>query len=122
MKKGVKKGKASGSAYAAQKQTEKEIWTMKVIAWTEMSMLDTMAMTLADEFGFGAERLKRFHDAFEEKYSEIRKLERDDTDDNEYAIAKQEEALRRAYGKYYTPREERYQIKIIDREGREHRL
>lgn len=39
MKKGVKKGKASGSAYAAQKQTEKEIWTMKVIAWTEMSML-----------------------------------------------------------------------------------
>lgn len=51
MKKGVKKGKASGSAYAAQKQTEKEIWTMKVIAWTEMSMLDTMAMTLADEFG-----------------------------------------------------------------------
>lgn len=87
-----------------------------------MSMLDTMAMTLADEFGFGAERLKRFHDAFEEKYGEIRKLEREDSDDNEYAIAKQEEALQRAYGRYYTPREERYQIKIIDREGREHRL
>lgn len=79
MKKGVKKGKASGSAYAAQKQTEKEIWTMKVIAWTEMSMLDTMAMTLADRVRFRSRRLKRFHDAFEEKYGEIRKLEREDS-------------------------------------------
>lgn len=119
-KKGVKKCKATSAAYAAGLQLDKEVWTMKVIAWTEMNMLDTMALTLAAEFGYGPERLKRFHDAFEAKYSEIRELEREDTADNEYAIAKQEEALKRAYGKYYTPRKERYDIKIIDREGREH--
>lgn len=122
MKQGVKKNKASGSAYAARKQHEKEVWTVKVLAYAQQEMLDTVALTLAEEFGFGEERQKRFHDAFEKKYAEIRQLEREDLADNEYAVAKQEAALKAAYGRYYEPREVRYDIKIIDTKGREHRL
>ena len=77
---------------------------------------------LAEGFGFGEERLKRFHDAFNAKYTEIRELEKGDTKDNEYAIAKQEAALKAACGKYYAPREVRYDIKIVTRDGKQHKL
>lgn len=53
MKKGVKKSKASAKDFAERKQREKEIWTMKVIAFIQQEMLDTAALTLAEEFGFG---------------------------------------------------------------------
>ena len=76
----------------------------------------------AEGFGFGEERLKRFHDAFNAKYAEIRELEKRDTKDNEYAIAKQEAALKAACGKYYSPREVRYDIKIVTRDGKQHKL
>lgn len=122
MKKGVKKNKASESAYAARKQREKEVWTLKVFAYTQQEMLDAVALTLADEFGFGQERQKRFHDAFERKYAEIQELERSDTADSEYAIAKQEAALKAAYGKYYMSREQRYNIVIVDSKGGEHKF
>ena len=47
---------------------------------------------------------------------------RDSTKDNEYAIAKQEAALKAACGKYYSPREVRYDIKIVTRDGKQHKL
>lgn len=56
------------------------------------------------------------------KYAEIRELEKGDTKDNEYAIAKQEAALKAACGKYYSPREVRYDIKIVTRDGKQHKL
>lgn len=122
MKKAVKKTKRNTAEYARQKQFEKELWTMKVLAYTQQEMLDTAALTLAEEFGFGEKRQKQFHDAFERKYSEIRELEKGDTPDNEYAIAKQEEALKAACGKYYEPREVRYDIHIIDGHGRDYKV
>ena len=51
-----------------------------------------------------------------------RELEKGDTKDNEYAIAKQEAALKAACGKYYAPREVRYDIKIVTRDGKQHKL
>lgn len=51
-----------------------------------------------------------------------RELEKRDTKDNEYAIAKQEAALKAACGKYYSPREVRYDIKIVTRDGKQHKL
>lgn len=91
----------SKSGLLARQKAERELWTIKVIAYTEQQTLDAVCLALAEGFGFGEERLKRFHDAFNAKYAEIRELEKGDTKDNEYAIAKQEAALRAACGKYY---------------------
>ena len=93
----------SKSGLLARQKAERELWTIKVIAYTEQQTLDAVCLALAEGFGFGEERLKRFHDAFNAKYAEIRELEKRDTKDNEYAIAKQEAALKAACGKYYSP-------------------
>lgn len=116
-KSGVKKGSAQAKSYAKQKEDEKTLWTMKVLAYTQQEMLDAVALTLNEFYGFGAERLKKFHDSFEAKYNEIRKLEHEDAADNEYYIAKMEQALEQAWGKYYEPREVRYDIRLTDKEG-----
>ena len=61
-------------------------------------------------------------ETFRRYIAEIRELEKGDTKDNEYAIAKQEAALKAACGKYYSPREVRYDIKIVTRNGKQHKL
>lgn len=107
----------SKSGLLARQKAERELWTMKVIAYTEQQTLDTVCLALAEGFGFGEVRLKRFRDFFNAKYTEIRELEKGDTKDNEYAIAKQEDAFKAACGKYYVPRDERYDIKIFKKNG-----
>lgn len=116
-KQGVKKGSAQAQSFVAQKETEKTIWTMKVLAYAQQEMLDAMALTLAEFYGFGPERNKRFHDRFEEKYAEIRRLENEDTEDREYCEEVVELALQKAYGQYYEPRDVRYNIHLTDKEG-----
>ena len=116
-KSGVKKGSAQAKSYAKQKESDKILWTMKVLAYAQQEMLDAMALTHAEFYGWGAERNKQFHDRFEEKYAELRKLENEDVADNEYYIATVERALQAAYGKYYEPREVRYDIHLRDAEG-----
>lgn len=111
-KKGVKKGSAQTKEYAKRKEDEKMLWTMKAIAYTQQEILDAVSLALNEGFGFGEERLKRFKESFESKYGEIRKLENEDTPDNEYYKAKVEEALKAAWGKYYETREVRYDFKI----------
>lgn len=120
MKKGLKKG--AGESCADQLKREKQIWTMKVLAYTQQETLDAAALALAECFGFGPERLHRFHDAFMSKYTELRKLEKGDTPDNEYYIAKVEEALKAAWGKYYEPRDYRYDFTLIMPSGKEYKL
>ena len=115
MKKAVKKGSAQAQSYAKRQLEEKQRWTMRVIAYEEQYMLDAVALCLNECFGMGEERLKRFHDAFEKKYQEIRELEQ--TEDNDYAKAKVEEALKRVWGTYYEPREVRYTVRIITPDG-----
>lgn len=119
MKKGVKKGSAQAKSYFERQLEEKQIWTMKTIAYEEQYMIDAVSLSLNECFGFGEERLKRFHDSFDKKYAEIRELEKNDTQDNEYARAKIEEALKKAWGKYYEPRELRYSFRLIMPDGKE---
>ena len=64
----------SKSGLLARQKAERELWTIKVIAYTEQQTLDAVCLALAEGFGFGEERLKRFHDAFNAKYAEIREL------------------------------------------------
>lgn len=61
----------SKSGLLARQKAERELWTIKVIAYTEQQTLDAVCLALAEGFGFGEERLKRFHDAFNAKYAEI---------------------------------------------------
>ena len=112
----------SKSGLLARQKAERELWTIKVIAYTEQQTLDAVCLALAESCGFGEERRKRFNDAFKAKYAEIREMEKGDTKDNEYAIAKQEAGLKAACGKYYAPREVRYDIKIVTRAGKQHKL
>ena len=79
----------SKSGLLARQKAERELWTIKVIAYTEQQTLDAVCLALAEGFGFGEERLKRFHDAFNAKYAEIRELEKGDT---KAAIEKLEKA------------------------------
>lgn len=116
-KQGVKKHSPQAKNYAKQKENDKMLWTMRVLAYTSQEMLDAVALTLHEFYGFGPERQKLFHDQFEKKYDELRKLEREDAEDNEYYIAAVERALQAACGKYYQPREVRYDIKLQDGEG-----
>jgi len=122
MKKAVKKGSAQAKSFAERQLQEKQLSTMKTIAYEQQYMIDAVSLALNECFGFGEERLKRFHDAFDKKYAEIRELERSDTIDNEYAKAKIEEALKAAWGRYYQPWEFRYDFRVPLSDGREIKL
>lgn len=110
--KGIKKGSAQALSYAEREQRRKELQTLKTILITQQQILDAVCLTLNEEFGMGEERQRRFQEAFDKKYDEIRKIERDDTEDGEYSRYKMEKALQQACGKYYAPFEERYDFKI----------
>lgn len=120
-KNGVKRTKAGRNAFYAAKQAAKqqehEIWTMKVIAYTEQEMIDTMSLVLHDYFGWGQQRLHKFHDCFEEKHQEIMRLRQDDCEDLEYSEAKIEQALQAAWGTDYEPRSVRYDIHLVTGTG-----
>lgn len=119
MKQSVKKGSAKAANYAAARQAERELWTVKVIAYTQQEILDAVEITLHSEFGFGPERQHRFHDAFMEKFRQIQTLRNGDDD---YAIAKIEQALQAACGDNYQPREARYDFKLITKTGEKIKL
>lgn len=63
----------SKSGLLARQKAERELWTIKVIAYTEQQTLDAVCLALAG-------------------------------------------------GKYYSPREVRYDIKIVTRDGKQHKL
>lgn len=119
MKQKVKKGGAQASAFAARREAEKQLWTVKVIAYTQQEILDAVALTLHEAFGIGPDRQVRFHDAFESKFAEIQALRKGD---DVYAEAKIENALKAAYGEHYQPREVRYDMKLVTPSGEEYKL
>ena len=119
---GIKKHSTQAKSYVKQKEADKMVWTLKVLAYTQQEMLDAVALTLSEFYGFGPDRQKQFHDNFEKKYTEIRKIERDDSIDKEYFTEKIEQALKVAFGKYYEPREVRYDMQYVDPEGNVRKL
>lgn len=111
MKKAVKKGSPQARSFAQKKEDERMLWTVKAVAWTQQEMLDAVSLVLNEAFGFGEERLKRFHDAFDVKYAEIREL--DNKNDDDYFVAVIEKALAKAWGRNYQTRQERYSFKFL---------
>lgn len=120
MKHAVKKG--SARAPLAERMAEKKkAWTRNVYMFTQQETLDAASLTLHEIYGFGPDRLKRFGEAFIAKFHEIQELNRNDNDDpdREYSRAKFEEAMKEAWGPYYSPREERYDLQyILDETGK----
>ena len=108
--KGVKKGSAQALEYRQRKEDEKTFWTVKVIAFTQQEVLDAVTLTLHETFGFGPDRQKQFLEAFDAKYREIHELRNKNDDD--YSVAIMEKALQAACGKYYCPRDQRYDFRI----------
>ena len=113
----VKKNSQQAKTYSERHQNSELVYALKLLAICEQEMLDTAAVTLHKEFGFGPERQKRFHDRFEEVFTELRKIEREDAADKEYYIETVERSLKEATGKYYVPRDERYDIHVVDKYG-----
>ena len=122
-KKGVKKGSGSAKSFSQRQKDDKMLWTMKVLAYAQQEMIDTMQISLNRAFGFGEKRQKQFHDVFEEVYAEVQQLRNKDTDkDGWYSEQKIEDALRASVGKYYVPREQRYDVYLITPSGEEFHL
>lgn len=110
-KKGVKKGSAQATAYHERKDLQKQEWTHDVYMYAQQETFDTVCIVLNEEFGFGPERLKRFGERVFEAFHELQELSRNDRDDKEawYSLQKTEDALKRIWGQYYEPHEERYE-------------
>ena len=116
----VKRNGSKGN-YAAQLVQKKKDWTRNVYYYTQQETLDAASLTLHELYGFGPERLKRFGEAFIKKFQEIQELSRSDGDDADrvYSRQKLEDAMKEAWGPYYAPREERYDLPyVLDDSGR----
>ena len=111
MKHAVKRGKGTTS-YADRLTQQKRDWTKNVYYFTQQETLDAASLTLHELYGFGPERLKRFGEAFIKKFQEIQELNKSDKDDAEREWSRQrfEDAMKEAWGPYYAPREERYDL------------
>lgn len=102
-------------------EEKKKGWTRNVYMYTQQETLDAASMVLHELYGFGPERLKRFGDAFVEKFHEIQQLNREDDKDpkREYSREVFERKMKEAWGPHYCPRDERYsKIYALDDNGR----
>lgn len=109
LKHAVKRG-GNKAPLVDRMQQKKEAWTRNVYLYTQQETLDAASMVLHELYGFGPERLKRFGEAFEEKFHEIQELNREDKNDpkREYSREVFERKMKEAWGPYYCPRDERY--------------
>lgn len=97
-------------------QRERAIDGAKAMSYGEQYANDVASITLHQVYGFAEERQKRFCEAFVSNYNQFREEEREDLeidDEKVYSTAKFEERLKIAAGKYYVPREERYNFTIF---------
>ena len=76
--------------------------------FTRQMMIDVTMIALNKEFGFGADRLKRFVKTLLGIYGEYADIWNNDTPDTEYAKAKLDEKLKQICGEFFEPWEERY--------------
>lgn len=76
--------------------------------FTKQLILDQAAIVLNREFGFGADRLKRFTEAMSDIYSDYADIWNGDTKDVEYSKAAMDRALQQIFGSYFEPWEIRY--------------
>lgn len=101
--------KPSGFLSRIEMQKKAEIRAMRLICIQQCK--DMMLIAANDAFGFGADRLKRFADAYDAVFEEFAQMVVEDAKDDQdiwYSTGKCEERLREILGVHYVPREERY--------------
>ena len=76
--------------------------------FTKQLILDQAAIVLNREFGFGADRLKRFAEAMNAIYSDYSDIWNGDTKDVEYSKSAMDRALQQIFGRYFEPWEIRF--------------
>jgi len=76
--------------------------------FTRQLMVDVSCIALNKEFGFGADRLKRFAEAMLGIYEEYADLWNSDTPDTEYSRAALDAKLKQIFGDDVQTWEERY--------------
>ena len=77
--------------------------------FTRQMMIDVAMIALNKEFGFGADRLKRFAQATLGIYEEFADLWNTDTQDTEYSRAVLDAKLKQIFGEDFDPWEVRYE-------------
>lgn len=76
--------------------------------FTRQLCMDNATIVLNREFGFGAERIRRFNDAMVKAYGDYADIWNGDTADVEYAKNTMDRALRQIWGDQFQPWDERY--------------
>ena len=110
-KKGVKKGSYQAQTYSRRVNAAREATNLTIFQDGMQHAIDITSMVLHKTFGFGPERLKKFGDGFQDKFSEIQQYSREDRADDKdqwYSEERFENELKEAWGPYYTPRAIRY--------------
>lgn len=100
------------NAYAAELTRKRALGYEIVSDWTAQLCLDTLAMVLNDpdvmgRDAFGAKRLMRICEAFNEKYA-VTKLALRDHEDSDYIRAKIDQAQAKIFGPDYLHWQDRY--------------
>ena len=99
------------SAYVLQQQAKIKAEIQRRELFAIQQSKDMMLIALADEFGFGPDRLKRMSDRFDETFKTYAKLCVDDAKDDkriDYTKGTVDKKLKQICGEYFVPWEERY--------------
>lgn len=109
-KQGVKKGSVQAKTYANRVSAAREATNMVIFQDGMQTALDITSLVLHDIYGFGPDRLKRFAEGFEKKFSLVQRNNREDNEDRDrwYSEEQFEREMREAWGQYYQPRQIRY--------------
>lgn len=89
-------------------ERQKQAAMLSTHRFTRQLMIDVAMIALSNEYGFGADRLKRFADAVLGVYEEYTDLWNSDTKDTEYSRAALDAKLAQICGEYFVPWDERY--------------
>lgn len=111
---GVKKGSDQANSYLDKSRRIVEAKRLVIFEDGMQYALDIASVVMNQEFGFGQDRLRRFSEAFDKLFQEIQAESRSDRDDKDrwYSEQKFEDAMMKAWGKFYEPRSVRYREDI----------
>ena len=96
------------SGFLQRMEAEKRRACLEAQRFTRQLMVDISMIALNSEFGFGADRLKRYADRLKVIFEEYADLWNGDTADTEYSRAKLDAKLRQICGDQFVEWEERY--------------
>ena len=102
---------AKPSAYAKKVAADTQEAVRRARWFTMQQCLDMVIIALADELGFGEERIRRFVERDHSVWTEYAMMVMTDSKDDdmiEYTRAKIDGKLKQVCGKYFQPWDERY--------------